>query len=87
MSWNFTFNENEELREWKEPAKLPGLQAEGEILEKSPQQTTTENIQQPKERPITPPNQQTIPQNQIPTRNLHERTKVIDYKLLENPYA
>lgn len=85
VSRNFTFNENEEPKEWKGPAELPGLQAEGEILENSAQQTSADNIQQVGERPSTPPNQQTVAQNQAPTRNLRDRTKIIGYKLLDNP--
>ena len=52
VSRNFAFNENEEPKEWTKPVNLPGLQAEGENIDTSSQQTLTPETKE--DNPTTP---------------------------------
>jgi IS30 family transposase len=87
ISRNVAFNENEEPREL-EVIEMPGLQSEGEDVNNTPLQTTSNN---PDVTQDTPKNANEPTYNEIPppdepqTRNLRPRNAKIDYKQLNDP--
>jgi len=90
VSRNFTFNENEEPNEWTEPVDLPGLQAEGENIDTSSQQTLTPETKEDDPtipEPIPTSTTQSTAPVDPPQRQLRTRKEDIDYKKIGNPQA
>ena len=87
VSRNVAFNENEEPREL-EVIEMPGLQSEGEDVNNTPLQTTSNDLDVTQD---TPKNANEPTYNEIPppdepqTRNLRPRNAKIDYKQLNDP--
>src|SRR6202522_4871488 len=78
VSQNFTFLENGQPDEIGEMTKIPGLQAEGEILDITPLQTSPKNtssIPTTQEQPLEEP------------RKLRERTTAMNYRKMNNPMS
>src|SRR6202522_2537650 len=78
VSRNFTFTENGQPDEIGEMIKIPGLQAEGEILDITPSQTSPKNtspIPITQEQPLEEP------------RKLRERTTAMNYRKMNNPMS
>src|SRR6202522_967132 len=78
VSRNFTFTENGQPDEIGEMTKIPSLQAEGEILNITPSQTSPKNtssIPTTQEQPLEEP------------RKLRERTTAMNYRKMNNPMS